>query len=294
VTGPSQSTVKALFAVSRNQCAFPGCDAAMVVFSEHPTILGEICHIRGRRPGAKRYDRTQTDAERHGFGNLLLLCGYHHTWVDADDKQFTVERLTQIKAEHEAASASPIGLPDDVIEHWLAIGHESALVFSRRFNFYVDQLGVTRGHVADIVRRPDKSQLLMTDNGGLQHLYFLRRGTPHWYLVYATRLHGRLTIEWVLKTREDAHSVQASPVEVLEQICMQVGNDITIRGQQRRFFQRLILPATPGERPPAPERTPETPHASWVWALWPTPVYHWEIRNAHSISFERLRNWLRS
>ncbi|WFU42222.1 hypothetical protein QA640_07030 [Bradyrhizobium sp. CB82] len=72
------------------------------------TVLGEICHIAAASPQGPRYDATQTDEERHGFGNLILLCPTHHTVVDADLEAYTVARLVKMKAEHEkGATAVP-------------------------------------------------------------------------------------------------------------------------------------------------------------------------------------------
>lgn len=66
------STIKRLFALSGNRCAFPGCFNSLV--DPPGKVTGRICHIRGRNTGGQRFDATQTDTERHGFDNLLLLC----------------------------------------------------------------------------------------------------------------------------------------------------------------------------------------------------------------------------
>jgi hypothetical protein len=97
-TGPSQPTIKRLFAHSGNRCAFARCTAALI---EGHTIVGEICHIKGSKPGAPRYDAQQTPAQRHGYDNLILLCSKHHTVIDHDEMAYTVERLLKMKDEHE-------------------------------------------------------------------------------------------------------------------------------------------------------------------------------------------------
>ena len=99
---PSMKTVKHLFALSGNLCAFPGCSHALVV---NGTTIGEICHIKAANPEGPRYDETQTRLERHGFQNLILLCGTHHTEIDDDGDTFTVEVLTEMKARHEQGAA---------------------------------------------------------------------------------------------------------------------------------------------------------------------------------------------
>jgi hypothetical protein len=101
-TAPSQPTIKRLFAHCGNRCAFPRCTAALV---EGATVVGEICHIKGAKPGAPRHDARQTVAARHGYDNLLLLCSKHHTIIDDDEEAYTVERLLKMKADYESRAA---------------------------------------------------------------------------------------------------------------------------------------------------------------------------------------------
>jgi len=64
-------------------------------------LLGKVCHIKGAKPTAKRYDASQTDEDRHGFDNLIILCSNHYDIIDADEQTYTVERLSRMKREHE-------------------------------------------------------------------------------------------------------------------------------------------------------------------------------------------------
>lgn len=68
------------------------------------TLTGEVCHIKGARPGSPRYDPSQTDVERHAYANLVLMCPTHHTVIDGDEEAYTAQRLCKIKAAHEAQS----------------------------------------------------------------------------------------------------------------------------------------------------------------------------------------------
>jgi|SRR5271157_3922228 len=108
--GPSQRTVKRLFALSQNRCAFPRCTTALI---QGDTVVGEICHIKAANPDGPRYDPSQEDTERHDFDNLLLLCGTHHTVIDDDAVAYTVERLIKMKAKHERKATS---IDDQVAE----------------------------------------------------------------------------------------------------------------------------------------------------------------------------------
>lgn len=96
---PTEVTIKRLFALSRNRCSFPNCTTAIVQPSG--TVTGEICHIKARQPGGKRYDAAQTDEERHAFANLVLFCSVHHKIVDDQPDKFSVELLKEMKEMHE-------------------------------------------------------------------------------------------------------------------------------------------------------------------------------------------------
>ncbi|HEY0428424.1 MAG TPA: hypothetical protein VGC76_11640 [Pyrinomonadaceae bacterium] len=99
---PSLPTIKRLFAVSGNQCAFPKCPLPLVD-EDSGKVTGRICHIKAQNAGGARYDASQTDEERHGFDNLVLMCPIHHDVIDSDEDSYTVERLLKIKSEHEGA-----------------------------------------------------------------------------------------------------------------------------------------------------------------------------------------------
>jgi hypothetical protein len=96
---PKPSTIKRLFALSRNRCAFPQCDLPIV--EESGTVTGIVCHIKARNIGGPRYDPKQSNEDRHSFGNLLLLCSRHSKVIDTEPRKFTVDLLQEIKQIHE-------------------------------------------------------------------------------------------------------------------------------------------------------------------------------------------------
>jgi hypothetical protein len=104
-----------LFAVSHNRCAFPSCDTPLVD-KQSGKVTGRICHIRGRSTNGPRYDPQQSEVDRHGFANLLLMCPVHHDVVDKDVDAYSVQRLTKIKAEHETGIADNPQASDEVAE----------------------------------------------------------------------------------------------------------------------------------------------------------------------------------
>jgi HNH endonuclease len=83
----------------------------------HGVWVGEICHIRAKSPGGPRYDSPQTDEQRDGFHNVILLCSTHHKLIDDPSQlsKFTVEVLTQYKQQHEA-HAHNTTLSESVLE----------------------------------------------------------------------------------------------------------------------------------------------------------------------------------
>lgn len=97
------STLKKIFALSGNTCAFPSCTAP-IVDAESGVVVGDICHIKGRSEGGPRYDPAQTDEERNGYENLLLMCVAHNRIVDSEKtrNQYPVELLQAFKRSHEA------------------------------------------------------------------------------------------------------------------------------------------------------------------------------------------------
>src|ERR1051326_3838680 len=94
----SLKTMKRLFALSGNSCAFPNCS---VLIAENETITGVICHIKAARPGGPRYDHEQTEEDRHSFSNLILLCARHSKIIDSEPQRYPVSRLLEMKHNHE-------------------------------------------------------------------------------------------------------------------------------------------------------------------------------------------------
>jgi hypothetical protein len=133
--------------VSGNLCAFPKCTTPLV----DPTsgsIVGEICHIKGdKKNGAARYDKNQSDKERQGFDNLLLLCNVHHKIVDDDEVAYTVERLIQMKKDHECRHKGPPPVDDATAKRFVTV----AITNSKVHGSVVTSHGQTGGQTAHII-----------------------------------------------------------------------------------------------------------------------------------------------
>jgi hypothetical protein len=95
---PSAESLKLLYVRSGNECAFPGCEHP--IFNDKGLYIAQLCHIKAANKGGPRYDETQTDEERRAPSNLLFMCHRHHKETD-NEKEYSVEKLTKIKRNHE-------------------------------------------------------------------------------------------------------------------------------------------------------------------------------------------------
>jgi hypothetical protein len=99
----SDLTIKRLYALSDNRCAFPDCP---VVFTSPNNItnFSNICHIEDAEEGG-RFNPNMTDIQRASFENLILLCPNHHIETN-DTVKYTVDSLREMKQRHESLSIS--------------------------------------------------------------------------------------------------------------------------------------------------------------------------------------------
>lgn len=95
---PSLDTLRRLYSLSGNQCAFPGCCHPM--FNNEGNFVGQICHIEAALPGGERFNPNMSNEARRSFGNLMLMCYDHH--IETNKEQvYPVSRLQDIKRQHE-------------------------------------------------------------------------------------------------------------------------------------------------------------------------------------------------
>jgi hypothetical protein len=101
---PSQKYMRILYQRSGNRCAFPGCQKVLDYpesSSDDPVVLSEVAHIVARKPEGPRGKYPLPLEERDKYENLILLCEKHHHIVDSQPHTYTVERLRQMKEDHE-------------------------------------------------------------------------------------------------------------------------------------------------------------------------------------------------
>lgn len=94
----SEKTIKELFALSGNQCSFPGCTHSVI--DALGNVVAQIVHIKGVGTSAARHDPTVSGRELAAPANLMVMCYAHHKATD-DEVAYPVARLQQIKREHE-------------------------------------------------------------------------------------------------------------------------------------------------------------------------------------------------
>lgn len=99
----SSKILKILFARSGNICAFPSCSTEII--DKNSVVTGHVAHIEAENPGGPRYNKNQSDKERFGYDNLILLCPTHHTLVDKDTGNYTVEVLKSFKQARESGTS---------------------------------------------------------------------------------------------------------------------------------------------------------------------------------------------
>lgn len=95
---PKTDVLRALFARSGNQCAFPGCTQPLV--NEKNKFIAQVCHIEAASEGGERYNPSGNDEYRRSYENLVILCYPHHIETN-DVGEYPAERLLKIKREHE-------------------------------------------------------------------------------------------------------------------------------------------------------------------------------------------------
>jgi hypothetical protein len=117
----SAKDIKILWSRALGRCSMAECRKRLLTeasdaVSSGVTVLGEHCHIVGERETSPRGVSTLSQTDRDRYPNLILLCAEHHKIVDDDPETWPVERLHQIKADHEVwvESLVPESLDDEI------------------------------------------------------------------------------------------------------------------------------------------------------------------------------------
>jgi hypothetical protein len=106
---PKLPVLRQLYLMSGNQCAFPHCEARLV--DSNGAFVAQLCHIEGIGKTSQRFNPAQTNEQRRAYANLLFLCYEHHVLTN-DEAMYTVEKLREIKANHEKRFS---GIPSQML-----------------------------------------------------------------------------------------------------------------------------------------------------------------------------------
>ena len=99
----SIKTQKMLWGRAASRCSLCRIELVMdATLTDDESLVGEACHIVAREPGGPRGQFDLPAERRDRYGNLILLCNVHHKQVDDQPNEYTVERLSDIKSNHEA------------------------------------------------------------------------------------------------------------------------------------------------------------------------------------------------
>lgn len=132
----SIKTQKMLWGRAAGRCSQPDCRVDLYedeTATDDPTLIGENCHIVAESDDGPRANPAMQVEQRNTYPNLILLCRNHHKVIDAQEGEYTVERLLRMKAEHEAWVRDQLGLDqakqyDDeqyagMIDTWERLAH---------------------------------------------------------------------------------------------------------------------------------------------------------------------------
>ena len=144
---PTKQTIKKLFALSGNLCAYPGCSLPMVESSG--TVTGQICHIHAQNEGGPRFKKSLSEKELHAFENLILMCGHHHKVIDAEEHIYTAESLRDLKQIHEE-TAGRAERPEDAFYAQVLLNAYHISVGSNTGNLAINSPGAIQGNTITV------------------------------------------------------------------------------------------------------------------------------------------------
>lgn len=113
---PKSETLRALFARSGNQCAFPGCTHPLI--NDDNLFVAQVCHIEAASSGGERFNPDSNDEYRRSYENLILLCYPHHIETNIVDR-YPVEKLREMKLNHEQLFEKDSFKIDEAVLHKL-------------------------------------------------------------------------------------------------------------------------------------------------------------------------------
>jgi len=93
-----------LWGRAAERCSFPSCRKRLVYDKtdvDGDVLLGEIAHIVAQKSDGPRGMKNPPGGKIDAYENTILLCKEHHTIIDGQPNTYPVEKLVQLKVDHE-------------------------------------------------------------------------------------------------------------------------------------------------------------------------------------------------
>ncbi len=140
-------TIKRLYALSGNKCAFPDCNVNLLS-SESEVNFSNICHIEAAESGGQRYNPNSNIDYRRSYENLILLCANHHLETN-DVVKYTVSILQEMKKNHEAKFIKEVSESNILIKYPSALNAIVGFVGNRIFDDTITEEPINAPDTAD-------------------------------------------------------------------------------------------------------------------------------------------------
>lgn len=222
---PTRTTVKKLFALSRNRCAFPECSIPIV--ENNGTVTGIICHIRARSPGGPRYSAKQTQEQRHASENLILMCSRHSKVIDSEPRRYTVKMLEGFKAAHEQPSENELSVME---------GRQVDLLINAYRDTYINatKIVIERLRAEKVIFTKAKAPTIAAPEGSIGSDLLMRNYAKHLidqYNDFASKQPGRgkfsfAAIYSIIGKRYGVKKWELVPLTKFDDICELLTNKI--------------------------------------------------------------------
>lgn len=90
-------TIKELWGKAACRCSI--CNKKLILDDLSHACIGEQCHIISKKPNGPRHKEGISNYDE--YDNLILLCRNHHKEIDDNPIKYSIEKLKQIKDNHE-------------------------------------------------------------------------------------------------------------------------------------------------------------------------------------------------
>lgn len=228
-------TIKRLYALSGNQCAFPNCNISLLS-SGSEINFSNICHIEAAEPGGQRYNSTSNDNERRSYENLMLLCANHHLETN-DVLLYTEANLQGMKRNHEAKILKLISGSNILVKNPSALNIIIGFVGNRIFDDIITE---------DPTNAPDTADKILYNN------VILFKPVIEEYAVYHGKLNklyeeiekqGSTKKEFVLQNIKSIYLKEKGKYKDLEEI--RTNADIIIENVENELWKIIENSSNP-------------------------------------------------